>query len=212
MKVLIGCEESQAICKAFRALGFEAYSCDLDPCSGERPEWHLQMDVFEAIKLHDWTLGIFHPTCQYLSVSGARWMYNKDGSINQDRKDKQDKALSFVQRLMDADIPHIAIENPISVISSKIRKPDQIIQPWMHGHPETKSTCLWLKNLPTLVPTNNVKAEMEKLPKKEQSKIHYMSPGPERARLRSKTFEGVARACAEQWSTFLEKTYLKENI
>ena len=209
MKILIGCEESQAICKEFRALGFEAYSCDLDPCSGGHPEWHLQMDVFEAIKLHDWTLGIFHPTCQYLSVSGARWMYNKDGSINEDMREKQNKALDFVRLLMGVKIPHIAIENPISIISSKIRKPEQIVQPWMFGHLETKATCLWLNNLPILAETNNVKKEMGLLPIKEQSKIHYMSPGPERARLRSKTFTGFAKACAEQWGEFLRETYEK---
>lgn len=154
LKILIGCEESQAICKEFRELGFEAFSCDLLPCSGDYPEWHLQMDIFEAIKLANWKFAIFHPPCQYMAISGARWMYNKDGSINQERKENQEKALDFVRKLMDAPIDSILIENPCSVISSRIRKPDQIIQPWFFGDKAFKATHLWLKNLPKLVPTN----------------------------------------------------------
>ncbi len=203
-KILIGCEESQTICKAFRKLGAEAYSCDLLPCSGGYPEWHLQMDVFEAIKLKKWDLAVFHPPCTLLAVSGARWLYNKDGSINHERKKAQDEALDFVQKLMDADIPHIVIENPISIISSRIRKPDQIINPSQFGHLENKKTCLWLKNLPGLVPTNNVTELMKNLPKRETSRIHYMPPGPDRARLRSVTYQGIADAIASQYMETLK--------
>ena len=155
MKVLVACEESQAVTKEFRMLGHEAYSCDILPCSGGHPEWHLQGDVFKFIE-EGWDLMIAHPPCTYLAVSGARWMYNKDGSINQERYNNQQEALSFVQRLMDAPIDKIAIENPISVISSNIRKPDQIVHPYMFGDKASKSTCLWLKNLPLLEPTNIV--------------------------------------------------------
>lgn len=203
LKALIACEESQVVCKEFRALGHLAFSCDLQDCSGGHPEWHLKMDVFEAIKLQDWDIGIFHPPCQFMAVSGARWMYNKDGSINQERKENQEKALDFVRKLMDCCIPYTAIENPISIISSKIRKPDQVIHPWMHGHPEKKSTCLWLNNLPLLIPTNDVREEMKSLPKSQTDRIHYMSPGPERAKMRSKTFPGFAKAMASQWSQFV---------
>lgn len=203
LNVLIGCEESQAICKEFRALGHNAFSCDLLPCSGGKPEWHLQMDVFEAIRLKSWDLAIFHPPCTFLSVSGARWLYNKDGSTNIERKNNQDDALDFVKNLIDCNIPHIAIENPVSIISSRIRKPDQYIQPYEFGHTETKKTCFWLKNLPKLIETNNVKKEMDILEYKNKAKIHYMSPGPERSRLRSKTYEGIARAIAQQWGDYV---------
>src|SRR5690554_469550 len=157
MRVLVACEESQAVTKEFRKLGFEAYSCDLLPCSGGYPEWHFQEDVFEVINREPkFDLMIAHPPCTFLAVSGARWLYNKDGSPNQERIDNQNEALDFVRRLMEVDIKHIAIENPISVISSHIRKPDQIIQPWQFGDKAQKSTCLWLKNLPLLKHTNIV--------------------------------------------------------
>ena len=137
MKILIACEESQAVTKAFRELGNEAYSCDILPCSGGHPEWHIQGDVFDIIN-NGWDLMIAHPPCTYLSVSGARWLYNKDGTINVEREREQVLALNFVKRLMDANIYRIAIENPVSIISSKIRKPDQIIQPWMFGDSASK--------------------------------------------------------------------------
>jgi len=152
MKVLIACEESQAVTKAFRIKGHEAYSCDIIDCSGGHPEWHIKRDVFEILD-DGWELMVAHPPCTYLSVSGAKHMYNKDGSVNELRLINQTAALDFVRRLMDAPIDKIAIENPISVISSKIRKPDQIIQPYQFGHKASKSTCLWLKNLPKLIPT-----------------------------------------------------------
>ena len=147
MRILVACEESQAITIEFRKLGHEAFSCDLLPCSGGHPEWHYQQDVFEVID-KGWDMMIAHPPCTYLSAAGAWAMYNKDGSINEVRMKNQNDALDFVRRLMAAPIDKIAIENPISVISSQIRKPDQIIQPWKFGDSFQKSTCLWLKNIP----------------------------------------------------------------
>jgi len=212
MKVLIACEESQAITKEFRKLGHEAYSCDLLACSGGYPEWHFQQDVFKVIN-KGWDLMIAHPPCTYLALSGNRWLYNKDGSKNKQRWDNQAKALNFVRALMDAPVKRIAIENPMSVISSQIRKPDQIVQPWMFGDKAQKSTCLWLKNLPLLKPTDIVdKGEfiefVDKNGKKKKQPLWYYEAlrqaktTEERRTLRSKTFEGMAKAIAEQWSDF----------
>ena len=210
MKVLIACEESQAVAKSFRELGHEAFSCDLLPCSGGHPEWHYQQDVFEVID-KGWDLMIAHPPCTYLSVSGARWLYNKDGSINEQRFYNQRQALDFVQMLMDCKIDKIAIENPISVISSAIRKPDQIIQPYMFGDSASKSTCLWLKNLPKLTPTNIVDkgqffewVDKKTGKMKRQSMWYYEAlqkakTAAERRTLRSKTFKGIADDMANQW-------------
>ena len=147
MRVLIACEESQAVCKEFRSLGHEAYSADILPCSGGHPEWHIQGDVTKVLD-DGWDLMIAHPPCTYLAVSGARWLYNKDGSRNEERFANQTEALAFVQLLMDAPIERIAIENPVSVISTHIRKPEQIVQPYMFGDQASKTTCLWLKKLP----------------------------------------------------------------
>jgi hypothetical protein len=211
MKVLIACEESQAVTKAFRELGHEAFSCDILPCSGGYPEWHYQQDVFEVID-KGWDLMIAHPPCTYLSVAGAWAMYKKDGSVNKERLNNQNSALEFVLKLMNANIDKIAIENPISVISSKIRKPDQIIQPYMFGHSASKSTCLWLKNLPKLIPTDIVsKGDYKEWVDKKTGKTKRQSTwiyealneaktAAERRTLRSKTFEGIAKAMATQWS------------
>ena len=182
MKILIACEESQAVCKEFRLLGHEAYSCDILPCSGGHPEWHIQDDVLKHLS-EGWDIMIAHPPCTHLAVSGARWF--------KDKQREQAESLSFVGLLINAPIGRIAIENPISIISSRIRKPDQIIQPWQFGHGETKATCLWLKNLPPLNPTNIVEGR--------EQRIWKMSPGPERAKERSKTYIGIAKAMAEQW-------------
>ena len=190
MRILVACEESQAITKELRKLGHEAYSCDILPCSGGHPEWHYQQDVFEVID-KGWDMMIAHPPCTYLAVSGARWLYNKDGSRNEERWKNQEDALDFVRKLMDASIDKIAIENPISIMSTKWRKPDQIIQPWMFGHGETKATCLWLKNLPKLVSTNIVEGR--------EARVHRMAPGPNRWKERSRTYQGIADAMAEQW-------------
>jgi hypothetical protein len=190
MKVLIACEYSGKVRSAFEKLGHFAVSCDLLPT--EIPGIHYTGDVFDIIN-QGWDLMVAHPPCTDLAVSGAAWFKEKiaDG--------RQQRALDFVQALMDAPIPMIAIENPISVISSKIRKPDQIIQPWMFGHKETKATCLWLKGLPKLVPTTDLKEETMALPKKERMRLHYLPPSADRWKIRSETFQGIADAMANQW-------------
>jgi hypothetical protein len=180
MKVLIACEYSGAVRDAFINNGHDAMSCDLLPTDVDGP--HYQGDVFDVIN-DGWDLMIAHPPCTHLAVSGARWF--------KDKVEEQAESLEFVRRLMDAPIDRIAIENPISIISSRIRKPEQIIQPWMFGHGETKATCLWLKNLPKLIPTDVVEGR--------EARIHKMSPGPNRWKERSKTYQGVAIAMATQW-------------
>jgi hypothetical protein len=211
MKVLVACEESQAVAKAFRKLGHEAYSCDIQDCSGGEPQWHIKGDALVEAYSGKYDLMIAHPPCTYLAVSGARWMYNKDGSVNKERLTNQRKALNFVQKLLDAPIEKIAIENPVSVISSAIRKPDQIIQPFEYGHSEAKKTCLWLKNLPKLKPTKIVnKGEfvewIDKNGKKKRQAKWYLDvltkakTKAERQKLRSKTYQGIADAMAQQWS------------
>lgn len=190
MRVLIACEYSGKVRSAFEKMGHFAVSCDLLPT--EIPGFHYTGDVFNIID-DGWDLMVAHPPCTDLAVSGAAWFKEKiaDG--------RQQRALDFVQALMDAPIPMIAIENPISVISSKIRKPDQIIQPWMFGHKETKATCLWLKGLPKLVPTTDLKEETMALPKKERMRLHYLPPSADRWKIRSETFQGIADAMANQW-------------
>lgn len=207
MKILIACEESQTITKKFRELGHEAYSCDLLDCSGGKPEWHIKGDAIVEAYSGKYDMMIAHPPCTFLSVSGARWMYNKDGSVNQERLENQNKALAFVKKLMDSPIKRIAVENPVSVISTKIRKPNQIVQPYMFGDEATKTTCLWLKNLPLLVPTNIV-GKGEKVfyksgkshPKWYADALSNSKTPEERRTLRSKTFEGMAKAISQQWS------------
>lgn len=193
-KVLVGCEESGVVRDAFIALGHEAMSCDLLPTS--RPGPHYRGDVFDIIS-DGWDLAIFHPPCTHLAVSGARWFKEK--------KQEQEEALDFVKRLLEADIPRIALENPVSVISSRIRKPDQIVQPWMFGDPYTKTTCLWLKNLPLLVPTDVVDRGERHVTKGGRSlpKWYNLPPSENRAKIRSTTFPGFARAVAEQWGSLL---------
>lgn len=207
MRILIACEESQTITKKFRELGHEAYSCDLLDCSGGKPEWHIKGDAIVEAYSGKYDMMIAHPPCTFLSVSGARWMYNKDGSVNQERLENQNKALAFVKKLMDSPIKRIAVENPVSVISTKIRKPNQIVQPYMFGDEATKTTCLWLKNLPLLVPTNIV-GKGEKVfyksgkshPKWYADALSNSKTPEERRTLRSKTFEGMAKAISQQWS------------
>jgi len=190
MRVLIACEYSGKVRSAFEKMGHDAVSCDLLPT--EKPGFHYTGDVFDIIN-EGWDLMVAHPPCTDLAVSGAAWFKEKiaDG--------RQQRALDFVKALMDAPIPMIAIENPISVISSKIRKPDQIIQPWMFGHRETKATCLWLKGLPKLVPTTDLKEETMALPRKERMRLHYLPPSADRWKIRSETFQGIADAMANQW-------------
>ena len=181
MRILIGCEYSGRVREAFRKLGHDAFSCDLLESEDESP-FHIQGDVLSLLT-DGWDLAIFHPPCTHLAVSGSRWF--------KDKVKEQAEALVFVQTLMDAPIPKIAIENPISVISSRIRKPDQIIQPWQFGHGETKATCLWLKGLPKLAPTNLVDGR--------KPRVHHMPPSPTRWKERSRTYQGIANAFAEQW-------------
>lgn len=195
MRVLIACEFSGTMRRAFRALGHDAWSCDLLPAEDGSPH-HIQAEVLHILGLsshqtqnmYQWDMMIAHPPCTHLAVSGARWFKEK--------RQEQEEALEFVQALMSAPIERIAIENPISVISSRIRKPDQIIQPWQFGHGEIKATCWWLKNLPKLVPTNIVEGR--------EARVHKMSPGPDRWKERSRTLDGIAAACAMQWGGVAE--------
>ncbi|MBZ0105539.1 MAG: hypothetical protein K8H84_07890 [Sulfuricella denitrificans] len=180
LRVLVACEYSGRVRDAFRALGHDAMSCDLLPTEAEGP--HHQGDVTELLGM-GWDLMIAHPPCTHLAVSGSRWF--------KDKVTQQAEALVFVKTLMDAPIPKIAIENPISVISSRIRKPDQIIQPWQFGHGETKATCLWLKGLDKLNPTNVVDGR--------DARVHRMPPSKDRWKERSRTLSGIAEAMAAQW-------------
>jgi hypothetical protein len=180
MRILVACEYSGRVRDAFIARGHEALSCDLLPTDTPGP--HHQGPVEDVLN-DGWDVMIAHPPCTHLAVSGARWFHKK--------QKEQAEALDFVRLLLNAPIPKIALENPISVISSKIRKPDQIIQPWMFGHGETKATCLWLKNLKPLVPTKIVEGR--------EAKVHRMPPGANRWKLRSLTYQGIADAMALQW-------------
>lgn len=184
MRVLVACEFSGTVRDAFRALGHDAMSCDLLP--SERPGPHYQGDVRDVLGA-GWDLMVAHPPCTHLAVSGARWFAAK--------RCEQEEALAFVRLLLDAPIPRIALENPVSVISSRIRKPDQTIQPWQFGHGETKATCLWLTGLPPLVPTDIVEGR--------EARVWKMGPSPERWRERSRTFPGIAAAMAAQWGAVL---------
>lgn len=181
LRVLVACEYSGVVRDSFLALGHDAYSCDL--LESERPGPHYCGDVRDLIQPGRWDLLIAHPPCTHLAVSGARWF--------KDKQVEQEQALEFVRWLLDAPVPLIALENPVSVISSRIRKPDQVIQPWQFGHGETKATCLWLKGLPKLVPTSIVDGR--------EARVHRMSPGPNRWKERSRTFEGIGQAMAQQW-------------
>jgi len=201
LKVLIACEESQAVTKEFRALGHEAFSCDILPCSGGHPEWHLQQDVTELLK-HEWDLVIAFPPCTHLACSGSRHFAKKieDG--------RQQQGVDFFMLFTNIDCQYVVIENPIGVMSSKYRKPNQIIQPFQYGHPSKKSTCLWLKNTPLLKPTNIVEPEIITLSNGKKFSADYMkgvkrSKAGESSVERSKTYPGIAKAMAEQWSEYI---------
>lgn len=186
LKVLVACEYSGAVRNAFRNLGHDAWSCDLLP-SEDFSMFHFQTDVKNVLYGEHWDILVAHPPCTHLAVSGARWF--------KDKQEEQKEALDFVRLLLEAPVKHIALENPVSIISSRIRKPDQIIQPWMFGHGETKATCLWLKNLPKLLPTDIVEGR--------EARIHKMAPGPDRWKERSRTYKGIAEAMAKQWSEYV---------
>ena len=223
MKVLVACEESQAVTKEFRALGHEAYSCDIIECSGGHPEWHIKQDVLPLLggncefvsmdeqshSIHGkWDMIIGFPPCTYLTVTGNRW-FNVERygeKAIQREKDRYD-AIKFFMSFANANCDRIAIENPVGIMSRTWRKPDQIIQPYMFGDPERKGTCLWLKGLPELKPTNIVEPQVivYKNGRGTDSPWHMNTlglPKAERAKLRSKTFAGIAKSMAEQWGTF----------
>lgn len=208
MRVLVACEESQEVCKAFRAKGHEAYSCDIQDCSGGHPEWHIKGDCLPLLNgncefvtcgggrttIDKWDLIIAHPPCTELCSSGQRWFTEGVKNYNLQRK-----AIAFFYKFVLADCEHIAIENPVGIMSTVYRKPDCIINPYEFGHPEQKKTCLWLKGLEPLKPTNNVYEYMMTLPIKERTRIHWL--GSHHAKERSKTYPGIAKAMAEQWGT-----------
>lgn len=214
-KILIACEESQTTTKAFRKLGYEAFSCDIIPCSGGHPEWHIQCDVLDIIN-DGWDLMIAHPPCTFLASSGVSWLSHPEDKLlpfeerrphpryPNRRKDMLD-SIEFVKNISNAPIKHIAIENPVGILSTKWRKPDQIVQPYMFGDQATKTTCLWLKNLPLLVPTNIVDKGERTVFASGKSQPKWISNAfkKERKKIRSKTFEGMAQAFAEQWGAIL---------
>lgn len=219
MRVLVACEESQTTTKAFRSIGIEAYSCDIEPCSGGHPEWHIQDDVLNVLD-NGWDLMIAHPPCTYLSVSGVQWLshpedkhlpfeYRRPNPKYPKRRQYMFDSINFIKKLWDAPINSIAIENPIGMLSSRWMRPTQIVQPYMFGDEATKTTCLWLKNLPKLEPTNVVsKGERvvfssgKSHPKWYADALAKAKTDEERRMLRSKTFPGMAEAFAKQWSAW----------
>ena len=195
MRVLVACEYSGKVREAFRKLGHDAWSCDLLPADDNSP-YHYQGDVFDIID-QGWDLMIAHPPCTYLTNAGVSWLYRKEGRWAQ-MKD----GAEFFKRLLEADIPKIAVENPIMhkyAVEIIGRRQNQVVQPWMFGHMEQKATCLWLKGLPELNPTNNVKEDMLKLPKTVAQRLHYLPPSKDRWKIRSETYQGIADAMANQW-------------
>lgn len=240
--ILVACEESQRVCKEFRNLGYNAYSCDILPSSGGHPEWHFHQDVFEVIRDKggtlengneitidgNWDLMVAHPPCTYLAVSGAKWYYHPEDKLLPieerrphpnfpHRAKDREESVEFFIKLAEADIDKIAIENPVGIMSTRWRKPDQIVQPWMFGDTATKTTCLWLKNLPKLDPTDIVgKGEFiefgsgKRLQKWYSDGLTKTKSAEERRTWRSKTFRGFAQAIAEQWSEVLENEDLSK--
>jgi hypothetical protein len=238
LNVLVACEESQRVCTEFRKLGHNAFSCDILKCSGGHPEWHFNQDVLEVIKNKGgmletgeeiyidgkWDLMVAHPPCTYLAVSGAKWYYHPDDKhlpVEERRphpnfpnraQDREDGA-NFFMALANADIEHIAIENPVGIMNSRFRKPDQVVQPYFFGDAASKSTCLWLKNLPLLTPTKMVdKGEYiefksgKRIPKWYSDGLTKTKTAEERRTWRSKTFPGFAKAMAEQWSAYVAQS------
>ena len=216
MRVLVACEESQRVCIAFRERGHEAYSCDIQDCSGGHPEWHIKGDALEVIRggtvttcdglRHDigkWGLLIAHPPCTYLTLAGNKWFKPEFADRFPDRQKQRKDAVDFFMSIANADCSRIAIENPVGIMSSQWRKPDQYIEPYMFGDPEKKKTGLWLKGLPLLKPTNIVEPMIihcksgANEPRWHMETMHL--PKEERSRVRSQTFIGIAKAMAEQW-------------
>lgn len=222
LKVLLACEESQSVTKEFRKLGHEAYSCDILPCSGGHPEWHLQQDVTDLLK-QKWDLVIAFPPCTFIAGSGVQWLSHPDDRAlpfekrrphpkYPNRRNDMEKGVEFFMMFANADCERVAIENPIGLMSSRYRKPNQIIQPYMFGDEATKSTCLWLKALPALMPTNIVsKGDRVRFksgkshPKWYADALRNTKSKEERQRIRSKTFPGIAKAMATQWSEYILK-------
>lgn len=221
MKILVGCEESQAVTIELRKLGHEAYSCDFLPCSGGHPEWHIRWDLIKVLKggyflsqngteinVSKWDMGIFFPTCTFLTVTGNRWFnIEKYGDKAIQRIEDRKKAIEFFMLLANSDIEKIAIENPVGIMSSEFRKPNQIINPFQFGDAFEKKTCLWLKGLPNLIPTNIVEPPKRTQFKSGKSMASWYAdcfklPKEERSTMRSKTFPGIAKAMAEQWTNF----------
>lgn len=198
MRVLVACEYSGTVRQAFRNKGHGAWSCDLLPAADESP-YHYQTDVLDVL-YEDWDLLIAHPPCTYLTNSGVRWLHSDPGRWN-----KMEEGADLFTELMNANhIPRRAIENPIMhkhAVNIIGRRQDQVLQPWMFGHLESKAVCLWLVNLPKLTETNNVREEMMKLPKSKRTRVHFSSPGPDRWKERSKFFSGMAEAMADQWGS-----------
>ena len=217
MRILVACEESQAVTKELRKLGHEAYSCDIQECSGGEQQWHLKVDALELLKMK-WDMIIAFPPCTYLTVTGNRWFNEeKYGEIARQRKENRIKAIKFFMAFANADCEKIAIENPIGVMSHYWRKPDQIIQPYEFGHRERKATCLWLKGLPLLKPTKIVEPEIiHHKSGRTDSRWHFETlslPKEERSKIRSKTFPGIAKAMAEQWAgENVEPVYQQERL
>lgn len=207
LKVLVACEESQAVTIAFRELGHEAYSCDYLSCSGGHPEWHIKGDAIEAMYSQKWDLVIAHPPCTYISRAGARWMYPNAGTICDDRFRKAMKAKELFLSFLNATVNHIAVENPTPLKIVGLPKESQVIQPYEYGHEFSKRTLLWLKNLPPLQPTDVKQKYKPYLPsntggKKRGQKYHFVNITQKDS---SKTFPGIARAMAQQWSEYLIK-------
>lgn len=207
MKILVACEESQAVCKAFRAKGHEAYSCDILPCSGGHPEWHIQGDALIEAYSGKYDLMVAHPPCTYLSNAGACRLYPQKGVLNQERYKQGLEGKEFFMKLFNAPIKYICVENPIPSSVFELPKYSQIIQPYEYGHPFSKKTCLWIKNLPLLKPTNIITENVvswvsggskdSKGNKRKNQGVAYGSF------MRSKTFQGIADAMAEQWSDII---------
>lgn len=203
MKILIACEESQAVTIEMRKRGHEAYSCDIEPCSGGHPEWHIQDDAIKTAYGGNWDLMIAHPPCTYLTVTGNKWMLPEFKDRFPDRQKQREDAIEFFTKLYNAPIAKIAIENPVGIMSTVFRKPDQYIHPYYFGDPHSKKTGLWLRGLEPLKPTDIVEPQMYTYKDGRKDPIWHVEtmklPPKERAKARSKTFSGIARAMAEQW-------------